>query len=121
MSRRRVDRGDRGVASLELLGMLPLVLVFAVLVVQVAGFMFAVSSTNEAVRAGARQQSLTGDGGCRAARDVLADSLDVAECQDGGGRLGEGPTVRLVVDIPVVRAVEDLVPDVRVTREARLP
>lgn len=116
---RRGGRRDRGVASLELLGMVPLALVFAVLVVQVAAFMFAVTSTNEAVRAGVRAVS-TGEDGCAAAEAVISDSYEVT-CTERGGPLGEGSSVRLVVDIPVAGAVTDLVPDVEVTREAFLP
>lgn len=115
----RRTRDERGVASLELLGMVPLALVFAILAVQVAAFMWAVTSTNDAVRQGARAQSL-GQDGCAAARAVLSDSLQVVDCVNGG-RMGSGSTVRLEVDIPVAGAVEDLVPDVRVTREAFLP
>lgn len=117
--RARPGGSDRGVASLELLGMIPLALTFGVLVVQVAAFMFAVTSTNEAARAGVRAISL-GEDGCAAARAVISDSYDV-DCDPGGGRLGEGSSIRLVVDIPVVRAVGDYVPDVEVTREAYLP
>ena len=115
---RRV-RSDRGVASLELLGMVPLALVFAVLALQVAAFMWAVTSTNEAVRAGVRAVSL-GQDGCDAARAVLSDSLGV-RCEQQGGPLGQGSSVELVVDVPIAGAVTDLVPDVQVTRKAYLP
>ncbi len=112
-------RSDRGVASLELLGMVPLALVFAVVVVQVAAFMVAVTAADEAVRSGARAVSLGRDG-CGAAEAVMSDSLE-AVCTQQGGELGTGSSVRLVVRVPVVGAVTDYVPDVRITREAFLP
>lgn len=117
---RKRSADDRGVASLELLGMIPLALVVAVLVVQVAAFMWAVTSTNDAVRQGARAQSL-GQDGCAAAREVLSPALRGDSRCFAEGRMGEGSTVQLVVDIPVAAAVVDLVPDVEVTREAYLP
>jgi len=99
--------------------MVPLALVFAIVAVQVAAFMFAVTSTNEAVRAGVRAVSI-GEDGCAAARDVLSDSLAV-QCRQWGGELGKSQSLELVVDIPIAGAVRDLVPDVEVTREAFLP
>lgn len=118
--RRRAPRGDRGVASLELLGMIPLALVFAILAVQVGAFMWAVTSTNDAVRQGARALTL-GQDGCVAAEDVLSESLRRGSVCSQSGGMGSGSTVTLVVDIPIAAAVEDLVPDVSVTRTAYLP
>jgi hypothetical protein len=117
---RRTRRRDDGVASLELLGLVPLALVFAAVAVVVAGFMVAITSTNDAVRQGARAQSL-GQSGCDAARDVLRDTVVVRDCVAGGGELGSSPSVRMVVEVPVPRIVDDLVPEVLVTRDAYLP
>ncbi len=116
---RRPD-SDRGVASLELLGMTPMVLLFAVLALQVGAFLWGITSANEAVRQGARAQSL-GDNGCSAARDTLTDTLDVVSCSASGGSGRSSASVRLVVDVPVLTLVEDFVPDVRITRDAYLP
>lgn len=113
MSPRRF--GERGSASLELMGILPLALVFAVLALQVGGFLWAITSTNEAVRDGARAQSL-GLPGCAAARDSLTDTLKVTSCNAGGTG-----SVRLSVEVPILPVVDNLVPDVTVTREAHLP
>ena len=100
--------------------MIPLALVFAVLALQVAAFMWAISSTNAAVRQAVRAESL-GEDGCAAADDVLSSTLTVVRCDRDRGLLGEESRVELVVDVPVARVVDGLVPDVRVTREAFLP
>lgn len=114
-------RDDRGVASIELIGMLPLVLVTALIVTQVAAFMWAATATNDAVRQGARAQSQNQDG-CVAARAVLPDSLDIVRCtRYGGSELGDNPALRLVVDIPILPAVAYFAPDLDVTRTAYLP
>ena len=118
VTRRRRD--DGGVASLELLAMMPLVFLFALLALQVGAFLWAITSTNEAVRQGARAQSL-GDNGCQAAEDTLTDTLVVEECRNRGGSGLGGVSVQLVVRVPVLPFVEDYVPDVRVTRDAYLP
>ena len=116
----RRRRGDPGVASLELLAMMPLVFLFALLALQVGAFLWAITSTNEAVRQGARAQSL-GDNGCQAAEDTLTDTLDIERCSNSGGSGLGGVSVQLVVRVPILPLVEDYVPDVRVTRDAYLP
>jgi len=116
-SRRRA--GEAGVASLELIGMVPLALITAFVVLQVAVLLWAVTATDDAVRQGVRAVSL-GNDGCAVARDVLSDTLD-ERCRVTGGRLGQGSSVELVVGVPLLPPVDDLFPDVRITREAFLP
>lgn len=116
-------RRDEGVASLELLGILPLVFVIAAIGLQVGAYLWAVTNTNEAVRQGARAQSL-GKDGCAAAEATLASSLvQERPCSSSGG--GSGPfsndSVTLVVRVPTLGLVERFLPDVTVTRTAVLP
>ncbi len=116
-----MTRREHGSASIELLGMFPLALIFGLIALQVGSFMWAVTSTNEAVRQGVRAESL-GQDGCRAARDTLTSSLTVRSCSaPGGGELGRGNQVRLVVDVPILRASADFVPTVQIERTAYLP
>ena len=120
--RARAARGgsrDRGVASLELLGMLPLYLLAGVLAVQLGGLLWAVTSTNDAVRQGARELSLGGDG-CAAARGALPSSLDLVDCTGSGGGLAPA-TLQIRVHVPVVPVARRWVPDVTVDRTAHLP
>jgi hypothetical protein len=119
-ARPRPRRDDRGVASLELLGMIPLVFVIAAIGLQVGVFLWAVTNTNEAVRQGARAQSL-GQDGCAAARATLARSLR-SECSGSGGTgMGSPAEVSLVVEVPVLALVDEYLPDVVITRDAYLP
>lgn len=121
LRRSAVGERDSGVASLELLGMIPLVFVIAALGLQVGAFLWAVTNTNEAVRQGARAQSL-GESGCDAAAGTLARSLDVVSCRATGGPGMYTPsTVSLVVEVPVLGLVDEYVPRVVVERDAYLP
>lgn len=120
MIRRGTGR-EAGVASIELLGMIPLVFLFAALGLQVGAFLWAVTNTNEAARQGARAQSL-GQDGCGAANATLATSLDVISCNASGGKGMYTPSnVTLVVKVPVLDLVDDYVPEVEIKRSAYLP
>ncbi len=122
--RRALLRGrrDDGATSLELLGLMPLVFVIAALGLQVGAFLWAVTNTNEAVRQGARAESLTGGTGCSAARATLAESLRVLDCQAEGGPSPFTPSyVVIQVEVPVLGMVDPYVPDVTITRRAVLP
>lgn len=120
--RRLLARRDDGVASLELLGILPLVFVIAALGLQVGAFLWAVTNTNEAVRQGARAESITGGTGCSSARATLAPSLRVQSCEAEGGPSPLTPSyVVMEVEVPVLGLVDRFVPDVTVTRRAVLP
>jgi hypothetical protein len=92
--------------------MIPLGLVFAVLALQVGGVMWAVTSINEAVRQGARAESLDRDG-CAAARAALSSSLRMLSCSTSAPS-----TVTMTVALP---NISDYAPDVTVTRSAVLP
>lgn len=115
-------RRDGGVASIELLAIAPLGLLLALVGLQVGSFMWAVTNTNEAVRQGARAQSL-GDDGCAAAEATLSRSLELASrplCTGGDGPLS--PTrVVLEVEVPIIPFIRDFVPDDTITRTAYLP
>ena len=122
--RRTRDR-EAGVASIELLGMIPLVFLFAALGLQVGAFLWAVTNANEAARQGARAVSL-GQDGCGAARSTLAESLtrDLSPgwCDASGGKsMGTPSTVTIVVEVPVLDLVDDYVPRVVIERSAFLP
>jgi hypothetical protein len=105
-------RGQAGSASIELLAMIPLALIFAILVIQVGGAMWAVTSLNEAVRQGARAESLDRDG-CAAARAALSPRLSVVSCTTSAPSV-----VRMTIAVP---QVSEYVPDLTVTRTAVLP
>jgi len=92
--------------------MIPLALVFAILALQVGGAMWAVTELNEAVRQGARAQSLERDG-CGAARGALSPSLTVVRCTTSAPS-----TVTMTIRVP---RVSQFVPDLTVTRSAVLP
>ncbi len=120
--RRDRRRGDDGVASVELLGIIPLGLLLALIGLQVGAFMWAVTNVNEAVRQGARAQSLGRDG-CAAARATLAGTFEEVSCTPGGG--GSGPysddSVRVQARVWIIPFIEDYVPDPVITRSAVLP
>lgn len=113
---RTARTGDRGQASLELLGMIPLLFFAGFLVLQFGVAMWAITSTNEAARQAARAYSLDGAGAARpAAEDSLPGSLKVASISTVGPDHG----VRLSVDIPVVLPVKLSLGTV--TREVVMP
>ncbi len=114
-------RGERGAATLELVGYLPIALIFLLVVFQVCVLMWAMVSLNEAARQGARAQSL-GQDGCGAARSTLSDYLDVVGCVPKGGKQMYTPSsVTVSVKVPVPSFIDDFVPDPVLTRSAYLP
>lgn len=114
--RARRQRGERGSISLELLGLIPLMFLFAIIAVQVGGGMWAVTQLNEAVRQGARAQSLNG-AGCTAARAALPQGLS-STCSASGGGQFTGSTVTMSVTVP---RVTQFVPQLTVRRTAVMP
>lgn len=118
-------RDDRGVASIELLGIMPLALLLALIGLQVGAFLWAVTNTNEAARQGARAQSL-GQDGCATFRATLADSLDTerTQCRATGrpGLLTGSPTeIEVAVKVPIIPFIDDFVPDPTIERTVYLP
>lgn len=119
----RRPRGERGVASIELLAIMPLGLLLALVGLQVGSFMWAVTNANEAVRQGARAQSL-GDNGCDAAEATLSRSLELASptrCVGGDGPFAPPNRVTVHVKVPIIPFIRDYVPDPTIERTATLP
>jgi hypothetical protein len=105
----RRDR-ERGSSTIEILGMLPIVVGTLFVLVQVCAFAWTVAGANQAVRDGARAGSL--DRSVAAAVDAsLPGGLDVADLQVHGER------VVLRVDVPRVAVF----PAMTVEREATMP
>lgn len=111
--RRRVARGDGGVASLELVALLPVVFFVVALVVQLVLALATVQATNDAARQAARAYSL-GRSPSAAAADSLPGRLSV----DSLRYVGPGHGVELRVRVPLVAPV---LPDWTVTRKAVMP
>jgi hypothetical protein len=105
-------RRDQGQASLELVGLLPVLIAAGLLALQAGAAMWTLSSTGEATREAARAYSLGRDP--RAAAEAsLPGSLHVSQLST----FGPGHGVRLTVEIPRVGPV----PQLRVTREVVMP
>ena len=104
---------DRGAASLELVGLLPLLLVFGSYAFQAGVAMWTASSTAEAARTAARAASL-GDDPTSAAAASLPGALEVDRLESFAG---PAHGVRLYVDVPRV----SLIPQFEVVRSAVLP
>lgn len=104
-------RRDRGSASIEVVGLLPLVVVVVLALVQGGGAVYAVQGASDAVRQAARASSLGGDA-LRSAEDALPSGLTV----DGLREPGDGHVV-LRVRIPRIVPIGPAT----VTREAELP
>ena len=121
--RGRRSQGDEGVSTIELLGVTPIVLLFAALGLQLGAWIWAVTSTNEAVRQGARAASL-GDDGCDAARATVSDALDVVHCSSNSTSAAAQPnSIRMVVEPPMLGLLDMWLDEVdfTITREAHLP
>jgi hypothetical protein len=108
MSRRLRD--NRGSVSIEVVVLVPLLMLIALLVLQLAAAAWTVSQTQEAARQAARAQSL-GDDPRAAAADALPDPLEVEDFSADGER------VEVSVEIPTVFGILPLNP---VTREATI-
>jgi pilus assembly protein CpaE len=114
ISRRRGFGRERGQVSVELLGMLPLLLIAALLVWQLLLAGYAVNSAENAARNASRAAALGQDG-----EDVAKDSLSFG--LEKGAKIevdGEKATVRVRVPIvaPGVSSSE-----LTVERDAELP
>lgn len=107
-----MSRRQRGSASLEVVGLLPVVAAACLALLQGAAAVYATQAASDAARQAARAYSLGADPGS-AAQAALPGGLQVA----GLTTIGPGHGVRLTVGIP------RLVPigPATVTREAVLP
>lgn len=90
-------RDERGLASLEFLAVVPLMLTVAFMVWQLGVAGYAAVSANEAARAAARAASLDQDADA-AAQAALPDGLDASV---SGGRAGNGYSYTVRVDVPL--------------------
>ncbi|MGN6330867.1 MAG: hypothetical protein ACTHOD_04340 [Motilibacteraceae bacterium] len=105
---------ERGLLSLELLGLLPLLVVTAMVVLQVGAVLQATLATDAAARAGARAQARGETGDLAARRALPAWLLDHVQVTP------QGPDA-LSVEV-VVPTVLPVLPDVvRVRRTAAVP
>lgn len=108
--RRAVRRADRGSASLELLGLMPVIVLVMCALLYASSVVYTVNAANQAVRDGARAMSL-GQSAEAAVHRSLPDSIDVQRISYPAG------AVRLEV-----RSVKmAMFPRVTVTREATMP
>jgi pilus assembly protein CpaE len=115
MSRRGTGaRGESGQASVELIGMLPFLVLTALLIWQLLLVGYAATSAENAARAASRVESRGGDGE-KAARRVVGSPL-----RDGIETRIEGTKARVRVRVPLL--VPGLSDDaITVTRDAELP
>jgi hypothetical protein len=110
MRRRARRERDAGTASLELVGLMPIVAVVASLALQYAAVVFVAHTADDAARQAARALSLGRDP-TSAAEDVVPSNLDVQVLTSGTGRV----TVR--VEVPRLSPL----PQKTVTRSADMP
>lgn len=97
------NRGERGSASVELIGVLPFLLLAILVAAQLALAGQALWSAAVAARAGARADLVGGAAGA-AAREALPTTFrPAAEVQAGKGVSVEVPIPRLLPGMPVVR------------------
>jgi hypothetical protein len=107
-------RSERGATSVELLGMISLLLLAALAAMQLLLAGWAVTSASNAARAGSRAEALGGDGE-RAAIEALSGPL-----RDGANAEVVGERATVEVRVPVVLpglSREDL----EISRTAELP
>lgn len=99
----RARRGERGTASLELIGLLPVLGLVAMLALQVGIVGWTVTATSDAAWAAARAASLQQDPQS-AARDALPGSLEAVSI--AGGRSGDGYSYTVTVKVPSLVALD---------------
>jgi hypothetical protein len=111
---RPMRRDERGSASVELLGMLPWLLLAALVVWQILLLAWTATSASNAARTGSRVEGRGGDGQ-RAAVDSLSGGLS----NEAKVRI-EGDRARVEVRVPII--VPGLDTDrITITRNAELP
>ena len=113
-ARRDGRRGERGQASVELIGMLPFLVLAALLVWQLLLVGYASTSAENAARAASRVVARGGDGERTANRVIASPLREGMRTQIDGGRA----TVRVRVPIIVPGLTRE---DMTVTRDADLP
>lgn len=113
-SRSGALRSERGQASVELIGMLPYLILAALLVWQLLLVGYAVTSAENAARAASRVEARGGDG-VKAARRVAGTSL-----REGIRTELDGTKATVRVRVPLI-APGITSGDVTVSRDAELP
>lgn len=113
-ARRPSGRGERGQASVELIGMLPFLVLAALLVWQLLLVGYAATSAENAARAASRVEVRGGDGRKAAERVVAAPLREGIRTELDGGRA----VVRVRVPLIVPGLTRD---DVALSRDAELP
>ncbi|WP_370325436.1 TadE/TadG family type IV pilus assembly protein [Euzebya sp.] len=109
-----LHRDERGVYTVELLGILPLFLMVALLAFQLAMVGGAMNMAENAARTGSRMAGMGGDGHAAAMSAVDPDVRDRTSVSGGG------ETITVAIDVPVVIPFIDL--DVTtIRRSATLP
>jgi hypothetical protein len=109
----RPDRRDGGVASLEVIALYPLLVLFGTVALQAGAAVWTVALTDDAVRTAARAASLDEDPAAAAAA-ALPGAIDVRSVGSFGA---PAHGVRLTVEVPRVSPL----PVFTVTREAVMP
>lgn len=113
-ARRASGHGERGQASVELIGMLPFLVLAALLVWQLLLVGYAATSAESAARAASRVEARGGDGR-KAARRVVGSPLRT-------GIRTEMDGLRAVVRVRVPLIVPGITrEDVTISRDAELP
>jgi hypothetical protein len=113
VTRRRGQRRDRGVASLEVVALYPLLVLFGTFALQAGAAVWTVSLTGDAARTAARAASLDDDPAA-AARAALPGSIAVQGVRTFGA---PAHGVRVTTRVPRVSPL----PVFTVTREAVMP
>ncbi|WP_367650313.1 TadE/TadG family type IV pilus assembly protein [Nocardioides sp. zg-DK7169] len=98
---------ERGSVSLEVVGLVPLLLLVALLVLQLGVAGWSASQTQEAARAAARAQSL-GQDPVAAAEGALPGSLDVDSIETSGDSVTVRVKVPRVSPLPVFTVTRDV-------------
>lgn len=112
MSRSRRDQ--RGTATMEVLGMTPLVILFVLVLTQTAIALYAITTAQTAARQGARALS-QGDDPVTVVRETIPSWMGVETRIFAPTPGGKG--VRVIVDVP------DAIPffDLEITKETVMP
>ncbi|WP_166139790.1 TadE/TadG family type IV pilus assembly protein [Nocardioides ochotonae] len=104
---RQTRRRERGSVSLEVVGLVPLLILVALLVLQLGVAGWSASQAQEAARAAARAQSL-GEDPLAAAVGSLPGSLEVKEISTSGDSVTLRVTVPRVSPLPTFTVTRDV-------------
>lgn len=112
MKKARLQQRDRGSSTLEIVGILPIVIVVLLVLLQVGAFVYALNGANQAVRDAARAASL-GSSATAAAEASLPGAIKVKRLE----KISSPNRYELEVTVPKFIPFTDLT----VTRVADMP